>query len=435
MMKIINSIQNGIRLGIEQAKEVKEADIELSSIHQYDYTAEDSGRFYRADNLSLMKKLINDGFSGKIKTIYIDPPFFSKTKYNAGLNIEYKSEKRLIKYKAYEDGIDDSLESYISFMAARLILMRELLSDDGTIWVHIDWHSSHYIRLLLDEIFGDKRFINEIIWKYKSGGSSKKRFSRKHDSIFIYSKTDRYKLSIPKEKSYNRNLKPYKFKGVKEYEDDYGWYTLVNMKDVWSIDMVGRTSKERNGYATQKPLELLERIIEVSSDEGDLCADFFCGSGSFLEASDKLNRKWIGCDNEKLALSISRKRMGDNLSNFRFYKKTGEGGEVGKLEFSHKGINISENDKKLMVCKLTKFIPNINMENVSPKDKDLIETIIRYEPFSLVNYIMVDNDYSGDFRPEIVIGKADEDIKFFSKGNIKFILVDIFGNEYEYEIN
>ena len=106
----------------------------------------------------------------------------------------------------------------------------------------------------------EKNFVNEIIWTYKSGGSSKKHFARKHDTILVYSKTDKYYLSLPKEKSYNRGLKPYRFKGVEEFQDETGWYTMVNMKDVWNIDMVGRTSAERTGYATQKPEALLSSL-------------------------------------------------------------------------------------------------------------------------------------------------------------------------------
>ena len=160
-------------------------------------------------------------------------------------------------------------------LASRLLLMRELLSDDGVLCLHLDWHASHYARVLLDEIFGSENFVNEIIWNYKSGGSTNKRFSRKHDNILIYSRTKKFKFRPQKEKSYNRGFKPYRFKGVEEFQDDIGWYTMVNMKDVWSIDMVGRTSAERTGYATQKPKQLINRIIEAFTDEGDIVADVF----------------------------------------------------------------------------------------------------------------------------------------------------------------
>ena len=125
----------------------------------------------------------------------------------------------------------------------------------------------------------------------------------------MYSKTAKYKFFIQKEKSYNRGLKPYRFKGVEEFQDEVGWYTMVNMKDVWSIDMVGRTSAERTGYATQKPEKLMERIIECSTEEGDLVGDFFCGSGSLGVSAAKLGRRFVMADTGNLAIEVAKKRL------------------------------------------------------------------------------------------------------------------------------
>ena len=213
-------------------------------------------------------------------------------------------------------------------VGVRLLYMRDLLADEGTIWVHLDWHSVHYVKILLDEIFGDRNFINEIIWQYKSGGSSKKHFARKHDNILVYGKSSKYYLKLPKEKSYNRGLKPYRFKGVEEFCDDIGWYTMVNMKDVWSIDMVGRTSGERTGYATQKPEALLARIIEAASCEGDIVGDFFCGSGTLAAAASKLGRRWICCDSSPVALASCIKRFLDNEMKFTFLIEDGHTDEI-----------------------------------------------------------------------------------------------------------
>ena len=217
------------------------------------------------ENGAFMKALLQDeNMAGQIQMVYIDPPFFSKSSYDAVIRLEGAGEdgKALsLKHPAYEDVWEKGLEQYLVMLTARLLLIRDLLSDEGTIWVHMDWHASHYVRILLDEIFGTERFLNEIIWTYKSGGSGKKHFSRKHDTVLVYSKTAHYYFQPLKEKSYNRGLKPYRFKGVEEFQDETGWYTMVNMKDVWQIDMVGRTSSERTGYATQKPEALLERIL------------------------------------------------------------------------------------------------------------------------------------------------------------------------------
>ena len=276
-----------------------------------------------ADNAGFMKYLLTEReLQGKVQQIYIDPPFFSKANYDAVAEIpaaqasETGAPKlaeaecsRRIRHRVYEDVWESSMESYLRMLCVRLLYMRDLLADEGTIWVHLDWHSVHYVKILLDEIFGDRNFVNEIIWLYKSGGSSKRHFARKHDTILVYAKTSRYYLQLPKEKSYNRGLKPYRFKGVEEFCDERGWYTMVNMKDVWTIDMVGRTSAERTGYATQKPEALLLRILEAGSRPGDLVCDFFSGSGTLGAAAAKCGRNWICCDSGFPALVHAVKRF------------------------------------------------------------------------------------------------------------------------------
>jgi len=212
------------------------------------------------------------------------------------------------------------MASYLKYMYERLVLMKELLADNGSIYVHCDWHVGHYVKVMMDEIFGYENFRNEIVWRYKSGGSSEKgHYSKKHDVIFFYTKSDKYSFRTLKEKSYNREFKPYNFAGVQEFKDEIGGYTIVNMKDVWSIDMVGRTSRERVDYETQKPEKLLKRIILSSSNEGDIVADFFCGSGTTLAVAEKLGRRWIGCDLSKFAIHTTRKRLMD-IHESRFIK-------------------------------------------------------------------------------------------------------------------
>ena len=276
----------------------------------YDNISEGSVLCY-GDNADFMKCLLQKkDMAGKIDQIYIDPPFFSKATYEATIKVTDESgEETKVKKKAYQDIWDEGMEEYLKMLGLRLMLMKDLLSDKGTIWVHLDWHGMHYVKVLMDEIFGEKNFVNEIIWTYKSGGSSKSHFARKHDSILVYSKTKNYYLDIPKEKSYNRDLKPYRFKGVEEFKDDVGWYTLVNMKDVWPIDMVGRTSAERTGYATQKPEALIERILKAGSKEGDLVADFFAGSSTLAKVAEDNGRRWICCDNSEVAIESSIQRL------------------------------------------------------------------------------------------------------------------------------
>ena len=241
----------------------------------------------------------------KVDLIYIDPPFFSGANYKARIQTEDGIENPL----AYTDKWS-SLSEFLQGMALRLMLMKDVLADTGLIAVHLDPRASHYIKVLMDEIFGPARFVNELIWSYKSGGASIKSFARKHDTILLYSKTGKYYFKPQKERSYNRGGKPYRFKGVEEYKDEDGrWYTLVNRKDVLSIDMVGRTSSERTGYATQKPVKLLEILIESCCPEGGLCADFFCGSGSLGDAARRLGRDFVLCDKSPLAIEISKRRL------------------------------------------------------------------------------------------------------------------------------
>ena len=272
----------------------------------------DCGRIAIGDNLDYMLRLLkHDHMAGKIQMIYVDPPFFSNASYQASVQIESEKLGRspVLKAGAFDDKWGGDLEAYLEMLAVRFMLMRELLADTGCLWVHLDWHGSHYVKMMLDEIFGEDRFVNEVIWTYKSGGSSRRAFAKKHDSLLFYSKSAYYKFRPQKEKSYNRDRKPYRFKGVEEFQDEGGWYTMVNMKDVWNIDMVGRTSHERMGYATQKPEKLLRRVVECCTDPGDLCADFFAGTGTLGAACADLGRRWIMCDEGRVSAADMVLRM------------------------------------------------------------------------------------------------------------------------------
>ena len=142
----------------------------------------------------------------------------------------------------------EDMAAFLCFMAVRLLEMHRILKPTGSLYLHID-HTAHaWVKTLMDAVFGKRNFRNEIVWCYKSGGASPtKHFSRKHDTLLWYTKGASYTFNSQKEKSYNRGLKPYRFRGVQEYQDDKGWYTLVGMKDYWLMDMVGRTSRERTG--------------------------------------------------------------------------------------------------------------------------------------------------------------------------------------------
>lgn len=267
-------------------------------------------KIYWGDNLQVMSHLLRD-YRGQVDLIYIDPPFDSKADYKKKIKLHGQSvtnDSTSFEEKQYGDIWTN--DEYLQFMYERLILCRELLANTGSIYLHCDWHKSHHLRMLLDEVFGPNNFINEVIWQYSSGGTSNRYFARKHDTLLLFSKReDNHTFNAQTEKSYNRGFKPYNFKGVKEFQDELGWYTLVKMRDVWNIDMVGRTSSERQNYPTQKPENLLRRIIEVSSNPGDLVFDCFAGSGTTQAVAMKLGRRFIGADINLGAIQTTTKRL------------------------------------------------------------------------------------------------------------------------------
>jgi DNA modification methylase len=229
-----------------------------------------------------------------IDLLYIDPPYLTGKVFKSG------DGKYMFEDKSCEDLRQICLNAH------------QLLSPKGIICVHVDHRLQHHVRNWLEECYGKLHFVNQIIWTYKTGGSTNKRFSRKHDYIIVYSNSKDHIFNPIKERSYNREFKPYRFKGVEEYCDEEGkWYTMVNMKDVWSdIPAIGRTSKERNNYPTQKPLALMSRLINAFSNEGDLCADLFCGSGSFIVAANELKRDFVAADISENAIQLLKERLG-----------------------------------------------------------------------------------------------------------------------------
>lgn len=292
-------------------------------------------RLIYGDNLLAMRALIAGdeatglpSLRGKVDLIYIDPPFDSKADYRTRISLpggDVEQKPTTIEQFGYADMWKDGTVSYLRYMYPRLVLMRELLSDRGSIYVHIDWHVGHYVKVLLDDIFGKDNFQNEIVWCYKSGGAGNGGYAKKHDVILFYAKSSSLKFNVTKEKSYmgigystgNKNVVLY------DDGDGKGPYTLVNVKDWWSdIGMIA-TSKGRL-YATQKPEALLERIIKASSNEGDLVCDFFGSSGTTAAVAERLKRRWITTDIGKPATLVMRKRFIDQEVKPFFYQSIGD---------------------------------------------------------------------------------------------------------------
>ena len=357
------------------------------------------------DNAAFMEWLLREkNMGGKLKMVYIDPPFFSNADYAAEVKIDTEKLKlAAVKQKAYRDTWENGMEEYLSMLAYRLYLIRELLAEDGGLWIHLDWHAVHYVKIIADEIFGQENFINEVVWTYKSGGVSKRRFARKHDTLLYYGKSKKYFFKAQQEKSYTRGYKPYRFKGVKEYKDELGWYTMVNKKDVWAIDMVGRTSSERTGYATQKPEALLRQILESCTEEGDLCADFFCGSGTLAATAEQMGRKWIACDAGRLAVAETEKRMWNLGADFSMIEATpsrmaAEGELTVEATVEQAGIS----DKKMLKVRLLDYVPPKTVyEMLDEKNTKAVKRLIKKDSLCLVNFWCVDKtpDADGILRP------------------------------------
>jgi len=265
------------------------------------------------DNLNVSYHLLNN-FEEKIDLIYIDPPFFSGSNYKISI-LEGDTQYDSI---AYFDCWNKDIDSYLQMLYERIVIFKKLLSKKGLIFIHLDWHASHYVKLLLDEIFGKNRFINEIIWYYYNKYSAgKKSLPRAHDNILVYSKSLDFTFNeerIPRKKPI-KQLKRKMVNGVlKNVKDENGhviYRTVTDKKldDVWKIPCMQPASKEWTGFPTQKHHDLLERIIKIGSNKGDVVADFFCGSGTTLMVADKLNRRWIGCDISEYSIYLTRKRL------------------------------------------------------------------------------------------------------------------------------
>ena len=266
-------------------------------------------KIFWGDNLQVMSHLLKE-FRGKVDLIYIDPPFDSKADYKKKIKLRGKeafNDSTNFEEKQYTDIWSN--DEYLQFMYERLILIRELLSDSGSAFVHCDPKMSPYLRLIMDEVFGAANFVNEIAWCYKSGGAGTGTFSKKHDNILFYAKrSTEFTFNTIKEKSYVARSGN---KAVTYYEDEKGTYTLVNMKDWW--DDIGMLTTARGGgrtgYPTEKPPKLTERIISVCSDPGDIVMDAFMGSGVTLGEAVKLGRKFIGIDINLGAIQTTSKRL------------------------------------------------------------------------------------------------------------------------------
>lgn len=263
------------------------------------------------DNLQVMSALLPE-FEGKINLIYADPPFFTNRRYpmRIGRGEDSRNPKAWQLAEGYPDHWTD-LDTYLDMLYPRLLLMHRLLAPTGTLYLHLDWHASAYARLILDEIFGSDRLLNEIVWVYHGPSPIRSAFNRKHDTILVYNKSETYTFNV------DDIRQPYDPITLKTFASSpkAGFGKIPDLKrgkvpeDWWYFPVVARLHLERSGYPTQKPEALLQRIILASSNPGDWVADFFCGSGTTSVVAARLGRRFIATDLSFRAIHTTRSRL------------------------------------------------------------------------------------------------------------------------------
>jgi adenine-specific DNA-methyltransferase len=328
---------------------------------------QEMNRLIWGDNLLAMQALLAQGYEGKINLIYIDPPFDSKADYSHRMVIEgneFTKEPSVIERLAYKDTWAGGTDSYLDMLYPRLQLMKRLLAENGSIYVHVGANISAYVRILLDEVFGKENFLAEIIWKRTTAHSDSTTYGNVHDTIFYYVRSKGIRVWVPQYQPYDESYikshyrfldeqgrryrrdnltaprgagpiyewkgitRPWRFtrenmerlekegrllytkKGIPEYKRYLDEMPGVPLQSVWAdIPPVNSQALEDTRFDTQKPKALLARIIKASSNPGDLVADFFCGSGTTLVVAEELGRRWIGCELGKVGVQVTRSRL------------------------------------------------------------------------------------------------------------------------------
>ena len=364
---------SGVQIGLQTNELVLPAR-DTSGLWRGQTVAEDLyqpwyNRLIYGDNMLAMQALLKGNpangtpsLRGAVDLIYIDPPFDSKADYRTKINLPgttVEQRPTVIEQFGYSDLWQNGTVSYLEYMYPRLVLMRELLSEHGSIYVHIDWHVGHYMKIILDDVFGKENFVNEIVWHYKTfQGQVKGYFPRKHDVLLMYKMSELSTFHLLKDSNAEQTIDftrwnaflnenneitganypetDSRFKGyyqrfIKENHRKPGPNDVIlriegnTIDSVWDVKAVDPKDKEeRVGYATQKPEALLDRIIKASSNEGDLVCDFFGGSGTTAAVAEKLGRRWITTDIGKPAALVMRKRLIDQEAKPFLYQAVGD---------------------------------------------------------------------------------------------------------------
>lgn len=303
----------------------------------------------------------------QVDLVYIDPPFASGADYAKKVYIRRNPKVAEAIAQAEEELDDDELkafeekmygdvwdkEKYLNWMYENLMAIKSVMSETASIYVHLDWHIGHYVKILMDEVFGEDNFKNEIVWHYRTGNLSFQTFQRKHDVILFYAKSEDSYFEAQNVKEYYVQIygpdKKLSMKGPNDGEDEFGEYKISQMDDVWNVSAVFTLSNEHQGYATQKPEALLQRVINASSKKGMIVADFFGGSGATSATANKLNRKFIHCDIGVNSIQTTRDRL------------KADGAEFDVLEIKD-GVQLYRNPVQTM-DKIKSLIPGLKNED------------------------------------------------------------------------
>ena len=294
-------------------------------------------------------------FAGKVNLIYIDPPFDTGADFSFNTKVPdyletpedettpFEKQPSILEQKAYRDTWGRGLDSYLQWFYETVVLLKELLAEDGCLYVHLDWHLAHYGKVVLDEVFGPDNFLNNVVWSYQTRHSSDRFWNRKHDDLLLYKKSDRWTFNW-KDEEVMQKLSPNTIVKYR-HKDEKGFYRLngrflkgspikgaKDVDPVWEkthpdlvvrdylrpgippndsffLPIENQSSTDRTGYKTQKPTKLLRKLVKASSNEGDLILDCFVGSGTMATVAEKLNRRWIACDLGRFAVHTTRKRL------------------------------------------------------------------------------------------------------------------------------
>src|SRR3989344_7345327 len=405
-----------------------------------------SNKLIWGDNKLILSSLKNGPLrkqieaEGGLKLIYIDPPFDVGADFSMNIEIgeeTFTKKPSVIEEIAYRDTWGKGADSFIAMIYERLKLMHGLLADNGSIYVHCDYRVSAFMKLVLDEIFGNNCFGAEIIWKYSWGLHVEDAWNRKHDTIFYYTKSNfeegkrifngydvREKRGGEVLRRLAAGIKGATMVADKSKVDDKA---LKLSGDVWDIGVINGMAVERLDYPTQKPEELLEKIIKASSNEGDLVADFFCGSGTTLAVAEKLGRKWIGSDLGKFGVHTSRKRL---IGVQRELKKAGNNFRAFEI------LNVGRYERENFLAVNDDLRAEEKAKQAERKEKEFVKLIIsayKAEPVgSFVNIVGKKRDRLVAVGPinTPVSSKLIQDIvaECKEKGITK---IDVLGFDYE----